>query len=90
MEGQKAATDEAANEAFDNVGRVLDFYQSIFNWKSIDNKNMHVLSSVHFSQDYENAFWDPEKMQMVFGDGHDFLYHFTKCIDVIGHELTVR
>lgn len=28
-------------------------------------------------------------MQMVFGDGHDFLYHFTKCIDVIGHEMTV-
>lgn len=32
--------------------------------------------------------WDPEKMQMVFGDGHDFLYHFTKCVDVIGHEMT--
>ncbi|KAH8896665.1 zincin [Thozetella sp. PMI_491] len=87
-EGQKPATDGPANEAFDNAGHVLDFYQSVFNWKSIDNKNMHVLSSVHFGTDYENAFWDPEKMQMVYGDGHDFLYHFTKCLDVIGHELT--
>ena len=25
---------------------------------------------------------------MVFGDGGDFLYHFTKCVDVIGHEMT--
>jgi hypothetical protein len=33
--------------------------------------------------------WDPEKMQMVFGDGGEFLYHFTKCLDVIGHEMTV-
>jgi Zn-dependent metalloprotease len=27
-------------------------------------------------------------MQMVFGDGADFLRNFTSCIDVIGHELT--
>ena len=27
-------------------------------------------------------------MQMVFGDGHDFLGHFTECIDVICHEMT--
>jgi Zn-dependent metalloprotease len=27
-------------------------------------------------------------MQMVFGDGGDFLHNFTKCIDVIGHEMT--
>ena len=90
VEGQPQSKDEPANEAFDNVGRVLDFYASVFNWTSIDNKNMHVLSSVHYASEYENAFWDPEKMQMVFGDGHDFLYHFTKCLDVIGHELTVR
>ncbi|KAK3315917.1 metalloprotease [Apodospora peruviana] len=88
VEGQKPNADQAANEAFDNVGKVLDFYLQKFQWKSIDNKYMHVLSSVHFGQDYENAFWDPERMQMVFGDGHDFLYKFTACIDVIGHELT--
>lgn len=26
---------------------------------------------------------------MVYGDGGKFLWQFTKCIDVIGHELTV-
>lgn len=25
---------------------------------------------------------------MVFGDGGEFLKNFTKCVDVIGHELT--
>ncbi|KAK0710142.1 metalloprotease [Lasiosphaeria miniovina] len=88
VEGQKVANDEAVNQAYDNVGKVLDFYEKFFKWKSIDNKNMHVLSSVHFGKGYENAFWDPDRMQMVFGDGHTFLYHFTNCIDVIGHELT--
>jgi hypothetical protein len=32
--------------------------------------------------------WDPEKLQMVFGDGAEFLNNFTGCIDVIGHEIS--
>ncbi len=90
VEGQKETQDATANDAYDNVGRVLDFYLAQFNWNSIDNKNMHVISSVHFSKKYENAFWDPDRMQMVFGDGDKFLYRFASCLDVIGHELTVR
>ncbi len=90
VEGQTPSSDDTANDAYDNVGRVLDFYLTEFNWKSIDNKNMHVVSSVHFSKGYENAFWDPDRMQMVFGDGDKFLYRFASCLDVIGHELTVR
>ncbi|EKJ70162.1 hypothetical protein FPSE_09688 [Fusarium pseudograminearum CS3096] len=49
---------------------------------------MDVISTVHFGKQYENAFWDPEKLQMVFGDGGEFLNNFVGCIDVIGHELT--
>lgn len=90
VEGQAATKDESVNEAYDNAGHVLSFYADIFNWKSIDNKNMHVVSSVHFGKNYENAFWDPEIAQMVYGDGHTFLTNFTGCVDVIGHELTVR
>jgi len=88
VEGQKAVSDEAANQAYDNAGNVLSFYLDIFGWKSIDNHNEKVISSVHFGEEYENAFWDPEIRQMVYGDGHDFLGNFTNAIDVIGHELT--
>jgi Zn-dependent metalloprotease len=88
VEGQKAVKDEAANQAFENAGNVLKFYLDIFNWKSIDNNNENVISSVHFGKNYENAFWDPEIAQMVYGDGHDFLGNFTNAVDVIGHELT--
>ncbi|KAI0518036.1 metalloprotease [Xylaria bambusicola] len=88
VEGQKAVSDEAANQAYENAGNVLSFYSDIFNWKSIDNKNMNVISSVHFGNKYENAFWDPEIAQMVYGDGHNFLGNFTNAVDVIGHELT--
>ncbi|TDZ37110.1 Protease PrtS [Colletotrichum trifolii] len=88
VEGQSEVEDAAVNQAFDNVGKVLQMYKDKFGWASIDNKNMHVTSSVHFGKKYENAFWDPERMQMVFGDGGEFLNNFTGTIDVIGHELT--
>ncbi|KAI2636656.1 metalloprotease [Xylaria nigripes] len=88
IEGQKPVTDKAVNQAFDNAGNVLRFYREIFSWQSIDDKNEHVVSSVHFGKNYENAFWDPEIAQMVYGDGHEFLGNFTNAVDVIGHELT--
>lgn len=55
VEGQAAISDQSANDAFDNAGIVIQFYKTVFNWNSIDNHGMHVLSSVHFAQDYENA-----------------------------------
>ncbi|KAG6010322.1 hypothetical protein E4U54_008394 [Claviceps lovelessii] len=87
-EGEPKNKDKVVNEAYDNVGAVLEFYKDKFKWNSIDNKGSDVTSSVHFGESYENAFWDPEHSQMVFGDGGEFLKHFTKCVDVIGHELT--
>ena len=43
--------------------------------------------TVHYGEDYNNAFWNGT--QMVYGDGDGELFdRFTKRIDVIGHELT--
>jgi Zn-dependent metalloprotease len=48
---------------------------------------MPLLATVHFDQEYNNAFWNGE--QMVFGDGDGELFNrFTVSLDVIGHELT--
>ncbi|PON25599.1 hypothetical protein TGAM01_v205484 [Trichoderma gamsii] len=87
-EGDKETKDNTANEAYDNVGTVLEFFKDVFGWKSIDDKYADIISSVHFGEQYENAFWDSKERQMVFGDGDEFLSNFTGCVDVIGHELT--
>jgi Zn-dependent metalloprotease len=48
---------------------------------------MPLNGTVHFGQDYNNAFWDGQRM--VFGDGDGELFNrFTIALDVIGHELT--
>jgi Zn-dependent metalloprotease len=42
---------------------------------------------VHYEKDYDNAFWNGERM--VFGDGDGEVFgRFTISVDVIGHELT--
>ncbi|KAL6857291.1 Metalloprotease [Trichoderma novae-zelandiae] len=87
-QGEPPGKDPDVNKAYDNVGHVLNFYKQQFDWKSIDNEHAHVTSSVHFGVGYQNAFWCPEIMQLVFGDGSHMLRNFTRCIDVIGHELT--
>ena len=54
---------------------------------SINARGMKLDSTVHYGQEYNNAFWNGE--QMVYGDGDGEIFQrFTKCIDVIGHELT--
>jgi hypothetical protein len=94
VEGQPASQDNSANEAYDNCGKVLDFYKSVLKYKSLDDKNMPVISSVHYANGMGNAFWYSDntigKHQMIYGDGdNEILYNFTACIDVIGHEMTV-
>ncbi|MGH6819945.1 MAG: M4 family metallopeptidase, partial [Methylocella sp.] len=46
-----------------------------------------LVSSVHYGQKYDNAFWDGR--QMVYGDGDGVIFQrFTAALDVIAHELT--
>jgi Zn-dependent metalloprotease len=88
-EGGPPVADVAVNEAYDGAGTTFDFYESAFNRNSVDDKGLELVSSVHFETNYDNAFWDGA--QMVYGDGDGQMFKkggFTKCLDVIGHELT--
>lgn len=54
-EGESAVKDKDVNQAFDNVGHVLDFYKEYFKWDSIDGQNADIISSVHFGRHFQNA-----------------------------------
>src|SRR5205814_734124 len=86
-EGDGPSADDAVNEAYDGLGATYDLYHDVFHRSSLDDHGMRLVASVHYAQDYDNAFWDRE--QMVFGDGDNVIFvGFTKSVDVIGHELT--
>ena len=86
-EGDNPVGDVAVNEAYDGSGATYDFYNDIFNRNSIDNHGLRLVSTVHFDEGYDNAFWNGK--QMVYGDGDGEVFNrFTVSLDVIGHELT--
>ncbi|MGZ8736412.1 MAG: M4 family metallopeptidase [Nocardioides sp.] len=66
---------------------VDDFYADTFGRDSIDDEGMQIISIVHWSNNYCNAFWNGA--YMTYGDGNG-----TTCkplsggLDVDGHELT--
>ncbi|PMB52961.1 peptidase M4 family protein [Fischerella thermalis CCMEE 5201] len=86
-EGDPPSNDIAVDEAYDGAGATYDLYYEVFERNSIDDKGLRLDSTVHYGVKYDNAFWNGD--QMVYGDGDGEIFQrFTKCIDVIGHELT--
>ncbi|MCJ1689116.1 M4 family metallopeptidase [Rathayibacter sp. VKM Ac-2927] len=85
-EGAPATGDAAADEAYDGLGAMSEFLQQAFGRDSIDDAWLPLDATVHFGEDYDNAFWDGSRM--VFGDGDGQVFRrFTVSQSVIGHEL---
>jgi len=86
-EGGTVKGGRTVTEAYDYSGSTYNFFKEIFDRNSIDTRGMKLDSTVHYGEDYNNAFWNGT--QMVYGDGDGAIFQrFTKSIDVIGHELT--
>ena len=85
-EDDAATGDAAVDEAFDGLGATYDFWWDAFGRDSIDGSGSSLLATVHYGRDYDNAFWNGERM--VFGDGDGEVFRgFTGSLSVIGHEL---
>ncbi|WP_433231124.1 M4 family metallopeptidase [Actinomadura formosensis] len=86
-EGAPACGDETADRAYDWLGATFDFFEAAYRRNSIDGAGLRMVSTVHYGDRYDNAFWNGE--QMVYGDGDGVLFTaFTGPLDVTGHELT--
>jgi len=86
-EGDDKSSDAAVNEAYEGLGATYDLYKDAYHRDSIDDRGLRLVASVHYAQNFNNAFWNGQ--QMVFGDGDGIVFvGFTKALDVIGHELT--
>lgn len=81
------SADDSVNRAFDGLGAARSFYAEVLERNSIDGKGMRLDGYVHYGDQYDNAFWDGQRM--IFGDGDGVVFtDFTGSLDVIGHELT--
>lgn len=85
-EDAPATGDTAADEAYDGLGATHRFLWEAFARSSLDGAGEVLRASVHYGREYDNAFWDGERM--VFGDGDGEVFRgFTGSLSVIAHEL---
>lgn len=85
-EDEPPSGDSAVDEAYEGLGATYDFFWDAFSRDGIDAAGGSLLATVHFGDDYDNAFWNGERM--VFGDGDgDVFVGFTRSLSVIAHEL---
>ncbi|WP_019181291.1 M4 family metallopeptidase [Microbacterium yannicii] len=78
--------DAAVDEAFDGLGATFELLWDAFGRNSLDGSGGPLLATVHYGRDYDNAFWNGERM--VFGDGDGEVFRgFTGSLTVIAHEL---
>ncbi|QSQ22339.1 M4 family metallopeptidase [Pyxidicoccus parkwayensis] len=86
-EGQAPVADAVVNTNYDHLGTVYNCYSTLFGRDSINGTGAMLISSVHYSNNYVNAFWDGT--QMVYGDGDGVnASNLANSLDVTAHELT--
>ncbi|MGZ4123437.1 MAG: M4 family metallopeptidase, partial [Tumebacillaceae bacterium] len=81
------STQAAGVDAHYYAGVVYDYYYNALGRNSYDNAGHTLLSAVHYSTKYNNAFWNGSQMTYGDGDGTTFI-NFAGGLDVVAHELT--
>jgi Zn-dependent metalloprotease len=78
--------DQAATDAHWGAEVTYDYFMNVHNRNSIDGNGFKLLSYVHYSTNYNNAFWDGQRM--TYGDGNGTTFTILTGLDVCGHEVT--
>ena len=85
--GPKSANGQtAAVDAHFGLQTTWDFYRNVLGRNGIDGRGKPAVNLVHYSHNYDNAFWSDECFCMTYGDGDSF--KTLTAIDVVGHEIS--
>lgn len=87
-EGQPATGDPDVDAAYEGAGDTYEAYRNFWNRDSFDNSGAAITSSVHYGNNFCNAFWNGA--QLVYGDGDPAIGCLppARAIDVVAHEFT--
>jgi bacillolysin len=86
-EGQTAVGKAHVDTNYDHLGTTFRCYRELFGRDSYDNAGATLISTVHYSAGYVNAYWDGN--QMVYGDGDGTQSGpLGMDLDITVHELT--
>jgi Zn-dependent metalloprotease len=80
-------TNQVATDAHFGAEKTYDYFLETFNRNSIDGNGFTLLSYVHYGNNFENAFWDGNRMTYGDGNSSNGTNPFTG-LDLCGHEVT--
>ena len=86
-EFDNATFDNVAIDAHWGASKVFDYWKNRHSRNSYDNAGAVINSYVHYSNNYDNAYWDG--VEMTYGDGSRVNGGFLPltALDVCGHEI---
>ncbi|MFK7060703.1 M4 family metallopeptidase [Flavobacterium oreochromis] len=77
--------DNAALDAHWGAEKTYDYWKNVHGRNSYDNAGAKINSYVHYSTNYDNAYWDGSRM--TYGDGSGTYFDALTALDVCGHEI---
>lgn len=84
--GTGPAGDEEVDAVYENFGLIHAYFMERFDRDSYDGNGAPLIATVRYREDpdvpFNNAYWDPSRRQMVFGEG------YAMPLDVTAHEVT--
>jgi len=84
-----SSSDVNAQKAYDYTGNTYDYYSSQHGRDSWNGSGGNLISTVHYSVSYNNAFWTSSGNQLVFGDGDGSQFSgLAQGLDIVAHEVT--
>ncbi len=86
--GMSANAQTAAVDAHRGLQATWDFYKNVFTRNGIDNTGKATYSRMHYSSQYDNAFWQDTCFCMTYGDGATGGSVGEADLDTAGHEMT--
>lgn len=77
--------DHYAGDAHWGAEMTYDYFWQIHNRNSIDGNGFLLKSYMHYNTNYNNAFWDGQRM--TYGDGNGTTFTPLTAIDITAHEI---
>ncbi len=77
--------DNAALDAHWGAEKTFDYFSSVHNRNSYNNAGAKINSYVHYSNAYDNAYWNGSVM--TYGDGSGTFFDALTSLDVAAHEI---
>jgi Zn-dependent metalloprotease len=88
--GDGTAANRATSGVDAAVGAALtwDYYKNVHGRNGIGNDAKGSSNRVHYSRNYNNAFWSDSCFCMTYGDGDGVTFSNFAALDVAGHEMS--